>query len=138
MENTAKVKWLVYTVLIGLIPAISRALVYFLTKENSVDLFSAPDFIAFGFVLHVSVINEIEHIYNEDRSWKTVFNGLSIVFIVFYSLLLTCTVIHEANQSLINKVALVYCSMGLAAVSLFISLGVFYRLEKIHPQRTDK
>ena len=58
MENK-KVKWLIYTVLVGLIPMLSRLLVLTVTQPGVVSLIEASDFIAFGLILHISNINEI-------------------------------------------------------------------------------
>ncbi len=60
MENK-KVKWLIYTVLVGLIPILSRFLVWGVTEPGIVSFITASDFIAFGLILHISNINEIEH-----------------------------------------------------------------------------
>lgn len=83
--GSKKIKWLIYTVLVGLIPILSRLIVWVVTKEGSVDLLSPSDFVAFGLVLHISNINEIEHFSGVEREWKTSQNGISIAFIAFYS-----------------------------------------------------
>ncbi|AFJ43528.1 hypothetical protein [Francisella orientalis] len=67
-----KIKWLIYTVLVGLIPILSRLIVWLVTKKGSVSLFSPSDFVAFGLVLHISNINEIEHFSGIQKEWKTV------------------------------------------------------------------
>ncbi len=70
MQNR-KTKWLIYTVLVGLLPILSRLLVWAVTKEGSINIFSPSDFVAFGLVLHISNINEIEHFTNVEKEWKT-------------------------------------------------------------------
>ena len=67
MENK-KIKWLIYTVLVGLIPILSRLLIWLVTKEGTVEMLNASDFVAFGLVLHISNINEIEHISSSHGS----------------------------------------------------------------------
>ena len=122
-----KVKWLMYTVLVGLLPILSRLMVWAVTKEGSVNLLSPSDFVAFGLVLHISNINEIEHFSNLGKDWKTIQNGISIVFIVFYSILFALALIGE---SLINVRAVTICTMVLSFVSFLISYSVYDRVTK--------
>lgn len=58
MENK-KIKWLIYTVLVGLIPIMSRLLVWLVSNKVGIEILNASDFVAFGLVLHISNINEI-------------------------------------------------------------------------------
>ena len=127
MENK-KIKWLIYTVLVGFIPILSRLLVWLVTT-NGIDLFAASDFVAFGLVLHISNINEIEH-YTRDRSWKTAQNGISIAFIAFYSVLFALTILGGNNSS-IDIGTTKICAMILALVSFAISYSVYDRLSKV-------
>jgi len=53
--NNKQVKWLIYTVLVGLIPIFLRLMIYFVT-DGSISIFSASDFIAFGIVLLFNIM----------------------------------------------------------------------------------
>ena len=122
-----KVKWLMYTVLVGLLPILSRLMVWVVTKEGTVNLWSPSDFVAFGLVLHISNINEIEHFSDLGKDWKTIQNGISIVFIVFYSVLFAITLI---GGSLIDIHMITICTVVLSAVSFLISYSVYDRVTK--------
>ena len=126
MENK-KIKWLIYTVLVGLIPIISRLFVWMVTKEGSLNPLSPSDFVAFGLVLHISNINEIEHFTSTDRGWKTAQNGISIAFIALYSVLFALTIIGE---SIVDIQAITICTITLSLVSLLISYSVYERISK--------
>lgn len=129
--NDRKIKWLIYTVLVGLIPILSRFGAWLVTKNNSmIDFFSASDFIAFGLVLHISIINEVEHINFTDKTWKTIQNGVSILFIAFYSVLFTFS-LFSASGNIIDINAINKCSVMLAIVSFLISYSVFDRITKL-------
>ena len=130
MENI-KIKWLVYTVLVGLIPVLLRILIWSILHNRTMDFFNAPDFVAFGLILHISNINEIEHFNDNERSWKTIQNGLSIVFILFYGVLFACSLLGQSNPGLINVRAITYISMILSFVSLGISFSVYHRISKL-------
>lgn len=122
-----KIKWLIYTVLVGLIPILSRLIVWLVTKEGSVELLSPSDFVAFGLVLHISNINEIEHFSGADREWKTAQNGISIAFIAFYSVLFALTLVGE---TIVDVQAIVICTIVLSVVSFLISYSVYDRISK--------
>ena len=53
-------------------------------KAGIVEMLAPPDFIAFGLVLHISIINELEHLSPAHQTWKTVNNGISVIFIALY------------------------------------------------------
>lgn len=125
--GSKKIKWLIYTVLVGLIPILSRLIVWLVTKEGSVNLFSPSDFVAFGLVLHISNINEIEHFAGIEREWKTAQNGISIAFIAFYSVLFALTLIGE---NIVDVTAITICTMVLSIVSFLISYSVYDRVSK--------
>lgn len=130
MENK-NIKWLVYTVLVGLIPILSRLLVWGVTKDGTVELFNAADFVAFGLVLHISNINEIEHLSLDNKSWKTIQNGVSIAFISFYSVLFALTLLNSPTNTTIDNDGIKYCVMLLSFISFLLSSAVFYRVSKI-------
>lgn len=134
MENK-KIKWLIYTVLVGLIPIISRALVWGVTQAGTVNVLAASDFIAFGLILHIANINEIEHLSDNDKSWKTIQNGTSILFIALYSVLFSLIMLSEGIPNFIDSQVIKYCVIVLAAISFFISFSVFHRISNI--QRSE-
>ncbi len=128
--NQKQAKWLIYTVLVGLIPVFSRLFAWLLTNRGVVESFSASDFVAFGLILHISNINEIESAQNLDASWRTIQNGISIVFICFYSILYAFDLISEGS-TIVKSSVLTGCSAILALASFFLSWSVYDRLSKM-------
>lgn len=129
MENK-KIKWLIYTVLVGLIPIILRILVWCVTRTGIVSILATSDFIVFGLILHISNINEIEHL-SDDKSWKTTQNGTSILFITLYSVLFSLVMLSEGIPDFIDNQIIKVCTIVLAAISFFISFSVYYRISNI-------
>jgi len=127
----SKSKWLAYTFLVGLIPVLTRTLAWTTTTSGAVNALAAPDFVAFGLVLHVSVINELEHLSAKERDWKTVQNGISLIFIAVYSALYALTIIGEKNIGLIDSNVMLLSSITLATVSTLLCLTAFHRLSKL-------
>lgn len=121
--NERTVNWLIYTCLLGLIPVIARFFVWLISNDG-VDLIAISDLVAFGLVLHSANINEINRISEEDTKWKTIHNGISIIFIVIYALLLFGTIASSSN---LNKSSLLVTTLILSIVSFFISYGVLRR-----------
>ncbi|MDD4976480.1 MAG: hypothetical protein PHY93_19140 [Bacteriovorax sp.] len=126
--NNKKTKWLAYTVLVGFTPIICRIFAWLVAKNNTVELLASSDFVALGLVLHISIINEIEHMSDFEQSWKTGQNGFSIAFITFYGVFFAMTLI---GGDIVDVDKLKYCVIALAVVSLFISYSVFDRISKI-------
>jgi uncharacterized membrane protein YkgB len=127
-----KTKWLAYTVLVGLIPILSRIFVWLTAKPDTMHLLAATDFVAFGLVLHISNFNELEHVSTErHKEWKTIQNGVSLIFVALYSVLYAILLIGEKNPSLIDMKSMLTCVMALASVSFVLSLSIFHRLSKL-------
>lgn len=117
-----------YTVLIGLLPILLRLL---LTSWGvGIAYISTSDFIAFGFILHISILNEIEHVVDQ-KSWKTIQNGLSIFAIFVYGAFSCGLMLHEAGGGGIDLNAIRNTAIIASVASLLISLTVFYRPNQI-------
>ena len=125
-----KTKWIIYTVLVGLIPILSRLFIWLVTKTGPLQPFTASDFVAFGLILHISNINEIEHATDIEKSWKTIQNGISIIFITFYSVLFSLALIGEQSD-IIEVCTLTLCAFSLSLVSFLISYSVHDRMSKL-------
>jgi hypothetical protein len=126
--NNKKIKWLVYTVLVGIIPILCRILVWFVSAgDSAIDFLASSDFVVLGLVLHISIINEIEHISESDQTWKTKQNGFSTAFIAFYGVLFALTLF---NGNTVDAEKLKWCAIALVIVSFFISYSVFDRISK--------
>jgi hypothetical protein len=128
----SKSKWLAYTFLVGLIPVLTRLLTWITTTTGAVSPLAAADLVAFGLVLHISVINELEHLPARERDWKTIQNGTSLIFITLYSALYAVTIIGEKSTNLIDTTVMLRSSMVFAAISSLLSLSVFHRLSKLN------
>lgn len=128
----SKSKWLTYTFLVGLIPVLTRLLAWITTTSGSIIPFAATDFVVFGLVLHISVINEIERLPEKERDWKTIQNGTSLIFVTLYSALYALTIIGERNGNLIDTEVMLRSCIVFACVSSLLSFSVFHRLSKFH------
>jgi Na+/alanine symporter len=123
-----KIKWLIYTVIVGMLPVLLRLFVWLVDNTKTVEPFSAADFVMFGLVLHISNINEIEHLPRLDKTWKTIQNGISIVFITIYSVFFTLTLLSGINPPLVDQMKINYCAAVLNVVSLFSSYTIYDKI----------
>ena len=129
-------KWLIYTVVVGFIPVLLRMLVWLISQDKSaLDVFNALDFIVLGLVLQISNINEIEHLYDSERTWKTTHNGISIILIVFYSALFVFYLLGESIPDSIDEAAVKSLAMAAALPSIVLSFMVYYRVSKLAEAR---
>jgi hypothetical protein len=116
------VNWLVYTCFIGLIPMLARLFVW-CVSQSGVEIIAVSDLVAFGLVLHTSNIHEVNSGASLDSRWKSVHNGISSLFLTFYSLVLFATILNvpSVDYSGLKRSAII-----LSIVSFFISLSIFY------------
>ncbi len=121
--NAHRTNWLVNTCLLGLLPAIARVFVWII-YTGSVDPVSTSDFVAFGLVLHSANINEVNRVSGTDDPWRITHNGLSVIFIVIYAIIMFSTII-PSNQ--INKSSALSSSIILSIVSFIMSGTIFFR-----------
>lgn len=129
-----KTKWLIYTVLIGLIPFFVRSFICIFDKGGSVSYWlNETDFIVFGLILNLSNINELEDKKLNDKLWKTKNIGYSVFQIVIFSAIFAIVTYSDfkANKDL-NVFAVKTCSMVLALVSFIFSYSIFNRLVTIN------
>ena len=84
-----KVKWLIYTVAIGLVPFLARFFVYMFTNSLTASyLLNEIDIIAFGLALHVANINELTENYIGDEKGKVTNLGICLFMIIIYGIIL--------------------------------------------------
>lgn len=122
--------WLIYTIIVGLIPTICRILISIMTKDNIVEILSASDFVTFGLVLHISNINEIENTPQVQSEWKIRQNSMSILFICGYSVLYALSLLSE-NTQIVKSSLLIVSTSALAFVSSMLSYSVCQTLSKV-------
>jgi hypothetical protein len=125
--QTKKIRWLIYTVLVGLIPIVSRCFVWMVTNAGTVDPLAAADFVAFGLVLHTATINELDRLSTDNSSWKVVHTGLAVSCVAFYSVLYS---IGLVGDKIVDQRALTFCATLMALFSFLLNYSVFVQLDK--------
>lgn len=115
-------KWILYTVLCGAIPIFGRLIIFSTANHGELSALNAGDFIAYGLVLHISMLNALESFWVKKSSWATTINGLSIFGIVLYAILFTINTIPNISNDYILNFSII-CS--LASVTLGVTVQVF-------------
>lgn len=125
-----KTKWLIYTVIIGLIPFLIRTFIWLFDKTATVNYWlNESDFIVLGLVLHLTNINELEDRDIEDKIWKTKNIGISVIFIsVFAAILAIVTYGDFKVNTDLDKTMIKGSSIILAVVSFIFSFSIYNRL----------
>lgn len=125
-----KTKWLIYTVIIGLIPFLIRTFITLFDKAGTFDYWlNETDFIVLGLVLNLTNINELEDKDLDNKIWKTKNIGVSVIFITIFAAIFAIVAYADfkANTD-INKPMVKGCSIVLALVSFIFSYSIFNRL----------
>lgn len=124
----SKSKWFAYTLVVGLIPMLTRLLVWATTDGIQVEPVAAMDLIALGLVLHTSTINEISRLPARECEWKVMQTGLAILLIAIYGALYALAIIGDKVEGVIDDAAVLTSSFIIAGVSTFVSIMLLHRL----------
>ena len=119
-----KTKWIIYTVLIGLVPVLSRLLIALLSRAH-VNSFEASDFVGFGFVLTIANINGLEHATNVSPGWKTQSIGISLIIVALLSIVFVASCL---SAELFDRTKTLLSALVLAAGALLHGYSVIDRL----------
>lgn len=122
-------KWLIHTLLVGLIPVLTRLLTWAATA-GEVDVFATADFITLGLVVHISIINEIERLQKLRSESKALLKGLCLVFVTLFGALYALTTIGERHTELINASFVLQSSIAFCIGSTALGLVLFHSLTK--------
>jgi hypothetical protein len=132
-----KTKWLFYTIVLGLIPALARVLIS-LTATVSVPIVTAPDLTAFGLVLAITNINGLENETTLEPDWKTKSMGISLVTIVLLACLFVASILSDTAIEVFKKKAVLYTSAAAAIAATVHSYAVWERIIAIQTAKTPK
>jgi hypothetical protein len=127
----SKSKWPTYTFFVGLIPVFTRLPAWSITRTGAVSPLTASDFGSFGLVLHISIINELEHISSVGLDGKTAQNGVSLIAITLYGVLYSITTLGERSVGLVDAAAMLRISMAFAVRSALLSISMVHHLSKL-------
>jgi phosphatidylglycerophosphate synthase len=134
--DVLKVKWAMYTVLLGMIPIIARAFTWAVSSSStSIQPLSATDVAGYGIVLVATNISGLEHEHRVDPAWKSRSNALSIMFAIVLALVFTVSALTEVWDGLDSRKILIG-SVLLAIVATVHSYAVWDRLSRM-PEVSD-
>lgn len=124
-----KCHWIIYTVLVGLLPSITRALAFlFYNNAPSAFMLNESDIIFFGLVLNITSINQIQQFFGNDHQWAITQTGFAILIIVLHGMMLTFSYISNLTPTEINITTLKISSFILCIPSLLISYSIFIKI----------
>jgi hypothetical protein len=121
-----KTKWAIYTVVLGLVPILSRLLIAALSK-GPISPVEASDVVGFGFVLAITNISSLEHATNVDPGWKTQSIGISLIGVALLSIVFVASCL-PAEQ--FDRSKTLWSACALSATALLHSYSVCHRLAK--------
>lgn len=126
-----KDKWLFYTVIIGLLPFLTRILFFaFVTTADLAFLFHESDFVTFSLILCISNINVLEHYETDNLNWKTKSLAGSIVLIFVFAIIFSFSLLSKLGVEGINESVVTIVSIGLSAATFVFSYSIYDRISK--------
>lgn len=126
-----KLRWFIYTVLVGLIPMLSRLCIYLFVKGVPPDFLLNPtDYLLFGLVLNVTNLNDLNQKKRILDSWFLAANGISILLIIAFAILLCLSMLAEIQKDLFNIVSMQKASMGFSIASFLWSFSIYFKLSR--------
>lgn len=127
-----KTKWIIYTVLIGLMPFLIRLFVFILSANREWGLlFNPVDFIFLGLTLNLTNLNELN---NEklEPILKLKFEGYSVIQIILLSGILGILYFAEQYQKdILDKTIALVCAIAFCLLSFIFSNAIMNKLNSL-------
>ena len=128
----SKMKWFIYTVLLGLSPALIRIVISVLTSgQNNLQCLNEADLVTYGLVLTITNINIVEHNDHVDPNWKIVQVGMSLLLLIFFVSIFAVSCIAQADPSLFSRGKIIVASFIPASATTFLSYSVVDHISKL-------
>lgn len=122
------IKWLVYSVLLGLVPSIARLLAWWISAPTAdISPIHAGDLASFGLLLMVTNFNGLEGA-TVDANWKTITTGLCLVYVVLFAIVFIGTVLADRGQGAFDETKILIASATLSGASCLHSFTIWRRL----------
>ncbi|MGP6469909.1 hypothetical protein [Rahnella aceris] len=127
--NDIKIKWLIWTVLIGLVPFFVRLLIHY--SANVVTaLFTISDLVAFALVMLISTIGTCEQLNDSRAKQKSAVLGSSIILLIFTGIYYALSLIAETKPDFVNIENCTYVLIIFCLVSTLLSYATQDMLHK--------
>ena len=127
-----KTKWIIYTVLIGLMPFLIRLFVFMLSANREWGLlFNPVDFIFLGLKINLTNLNELN---NEklEPILKLKFEGYSVIQIILLSGILGILYFAEQSQKdVLDKTIALVCAIAFCLLSFIFSNAIMNKLKSL-------
>lgn len=125
-----KAKWLVYTVLLGLMPAAARVIVwYVVSPSRSAIALAAADVATYSMVLVATNVSALEHEVRVDRKWKTLQIGISMFAGALMAVVFALDTLTRVSE-ILSSTRILYAAMFLALATTWQSYTIWDRLDK--------
>lgn len=122
-------RWFGYTVLVGLIPIVTRFLIFAVADQPDGSFaIHEGDVIVFGLVLSIANINELSRQTTGSDHWKVVATAVSIVLICMYAVLLALAMFHELQPGVFSIWKIRLAATLLSVVTALFGYSVFDRI----------
>lgn len=121
-----RIKWLYFTVAVGLLPFLCRIILFLFRRDLSYDyILNEIDIVAFSLALQVGIINELIDNFVGSEAKKYQNFGTSFIFLLACAFVLILSYTADIDKSdKYNHTSIRICSGILALASLFFSYKI--------------
>lgn len=128
-----KCRWIIYTVIIGLIPIFLRIIMcLFSLNKDWGQLISPVDVAFFGLTLNLTNLNELNGETGLTPKEKSKFVGYSVIFIILLSAIVGVLYFAEQTKgNIVDKNVVFVCSILLCIVSYLFSNAIMNKLNSL-------
>ncbi|GBF52075.1 hypothetical protein LPTSP4_36130 [Leptospira ryugenii] len=131
-NKLTKRRWLLYTVIVGLIPMFARLIAFAIFKKAQLSiLLSESDIITFGLVLGISNIQEFGPQRNTNITAETIF-AISILYVIFCSLMLIVSIYSIIEPNAVRP-EIIQAGSAIGSISILLyTWRIYHQEEKLH------
>lgn len=115
-----KIKWLLYTVAIALVPFIVRFLLN-RSLATPITILTIPDLVAYSLVMQVSTIGAAETLHVRHHKFKTICYGSSIILLIISGLYYGLSIFTEKYPTIVDTDSCIYVLLAICIVSTLFS-----------------
>lgn len=123
-----RINWWIYTIVIGALPVIVRFFLYLTVEKLDLDyVFNESDLIAFGLVLCISNLKELESQSGISATFREITKGSQILLIILMSGFLWVNYYTEIDrESDFEAKNIRYCTRFLSFMCFVSSVVIYY------------
>ena len=126
ISNPKMIQWFVFTALVGLIPIFIKILLWAISDDYNISI--ALALASYCLLLNISMFNKLAHYDDPNKMLKTAFNGVTILLIIFSSILFAIYEIGSNGSTQFNLEVIEWILVVMSILSFLLCAIVQHRV----------